>query len=497
MAGRKNAERLIPETMKFLLCRKFVFFFIPYLILYLLSAHNALFWDTLQFAGDHPTWYYDTGFRYLLLPDACDSGHPPAFGMYLASLWKLAGRSLWVSHTAMLPFILLLVVQAIRTGELLFPQQKRYAFWATLIVLTESVLLTQCTLVSPDICLMAFFLLALNAILSRSHGQLAVAVLLMAILSNRAIMVAFVLYLFRLSYDRQFVLAYGGRLRYLLRQVLPFLPGALVAIAYFSYHYYVKGWIGAPKDSRWSAGFEIVPPGRMALNFLVLGWRLVDLGKVVTFLVSVYLLVQWLRKKIIVPDDRRVLVISFAWLLAGLLVFTALPLALYQGLLTHRYFLPVTTVIALLVVLLLAVAPLKRKGLIFGLMVLVQLSGHFWTYPRSVSQGWEGTLGHLYFYGMREDFLAYMQQQGIGKDQVASSSTLMQSGRKIDLTNDTTAFRDFEKDTVQYVWYCNVSNAMNRTVGYYFKHYEIVKKEKKGHVEMILFRNPAYPQRLP
>src|SRR5690606_24481667 len=135
----------------------------PYLILYLLSAHNALFWDTLQFAGDHPTWYYDTGFRYLLLPDACDSGHPPAFGMYLAFLWKLAGRSLWVSHTAMLPFIVLLVVQAIRTGELLFPQQKRYAFWATLIVLSESVLLTQCTLVSPDICLMAFFLLALNA----------------------------------------------------------------------------------------------------------------------------------------------------------------------------------------------------------------------------------------------------------------------------------------------------------------------------------------------
>lgn len=483
--------------MKLLLNRKFVFFFIPYLVLYFLTAHNALFWDTMQFAGDHPNWYYDHHFRYFLLPDSCDSGHPPTFGLYLALVWELAGRSLWVSHTAMLPFILLLVAQAVWVGDLLFPDRKSYAFWTTLLVLSESVLLSQCTLVSPDVWLMAFFLLGLNAILSRSRSQLIIAVLLMGMLSNRAMMVSFVLYLFQLSYDRQYLAAGISRWRYALNRVGAFVPGALVALAYFAYHYYAKGWVGAPKDPRWSAGFEMVSPARMGINVLVLGWRLVDLGKIGTVAVFLVLLIRWMRGKIVIPSERKVLIQSFGVLVLGLFLLTALPLALYQGLLTHRYFLPLTTSIVLLTVLLLACSGLKRQGLILSLMVLLQLSGHFWTYPQRFSQGWEGTLGHLYFYGMRHEFRAYMDQHGITKQQVASSSTLMQPDKKIDLGTDTVSYRDFEKDTVEYVWYCNVSNAMNKTVGYYFKHYEIVKQEKRGHVEMVLFRNPAYPRKEP
>ncbi len=481
--------------MKFLFNWKFVFFFIPYLILYFLTAHNALFWDTMQFAGDHPNWYYDHHFRYFLLPDSCDSGHPPAFGMFLALLWELAGRSLWVSHTAMLPFVVLIVAQAVRTGELLFPDQKRFSFLATLVLLTESVLLTQCTLVSPDIWLLAFFLLALNAILSRTSWQLLLAVLVMGMLSTRAMMCAFVLYLFSLSYNRS-VMAVGfkGKVVYAWKQVLPFLPGAFIALAYFAYHYYVKGWVGYPKNSPWSGGFEIVSLPRMGKNVIVLGWRLVDLGKVATVLVFLVFLWRWLQHKIVFPGNRKILVQSFFVLFLGLFFITALPLAMYQGLLTHRYFLPLTTCIALMAVLLVEQSGVKHKTALIGFMVLVQLSGHFWTYPQRMSQGWEGTLGHLYFYKMRREFRAYMKEQGIRKDQVASSSSLMQPDKKIDLGTDTTAFKDFEKDTTEYVWYCNVSNAMNDKVSYYFDHFDIVKRERRGHVDMVLFRRrPATP----
>lgn len=484
--------------MKFLFSWKFVFFFVPYLFLYFLTAHNALFWDTMQFAGDHPNWYYDHHFRYLLLPDYCDSGHPPAFGMYLALAWELAGRSLWVSHTAMLPFVLLIVVQAVRTGELLFPQQKRYSFFTTLILLSESVLLTQCTLVSPDVWLMAFFLLALNAIVDRKYGQLLLAVAVMGILSTRAMMCAFVLYLFSLSYNRAAAgQSIGEKLRYLLKQVLPFLPGALLALAYFTYHYYAKGWVGYPKHSTWAGGFEIVPLRRMGINVIVLGWRLIDLGKIATAFVFVIFLLRWLSGKIVFPADRKLLVRSFFVLFLGLFFLTALPLVLYQGLLTHRYFLPLTTCIALMAMLLIMQSQFKYKSGLILFMVLVQLSGHFWTYPQKMSQGWEGTLGHLYFYDMRKEFRAYMQQEGITKDQVASSSTLMQPDKKIDLGTDTVAFKDFEKDTTAYVWYCNVSNAMNDRVAYYFRNLEIVKREKRGHVEMVLFRRPGFKATMP
>jgi hypothetical protein len=489
MAGGKINDRLIRNNMKFLLHWKFVFFFAPYLILYFLTAHNALFWDTLQFAGDHPNWYYDHQFRYLLLPDACDSGHPPAFGMFLALVWEVAGRSLWVSHTAMLPFILLLVVQAIRTGELLFPRQPSYSFLATLILLSESVLLTQCTLVSPDIWLMAFFLLALNAIISNKRWQLVLAVLVMGVLSTRAMMNAFVLYLFSLSYNRAAIgPGASGVFRYLLKQVLPFLPGALLALSYFAYHYYAKGWVGYPKNSTWAAGFEIVSPSRMGINVLVLGWRMVDLGKVATVFVFAIFLVRWWLRKLVIAPERKVLLQSFSVLFLGLFFITSLPLAMYQGLLTHRYFMPLSACMALLAVLLITQSRFRYKKGLIAVLVLVQLSGHFWTYPQRMSQGWEGTLGHLYFYNMRKEFRDYMEQQGIAKDQVASSSTLMQSDKKIDLGTDTVAYKDFEQDSTAYVWYCNVSNAMNNRAAYYFNNFDIVKREKRGHVEMVLFR---------
>jgi|GEM_PF-991746 len=476
--------------MKLLLNRKWLLFVIPYLILHQLTAHNSLFWDTMQFAGDHPNWYWDHNFRYLLLPDSCDSGHPPAFGMYIALAWKAFGRSLWVSHMAMLPFVILLVTQAVRAGEVLFPADKRFAFYTTLVLLTESALMTQCTLVSPDVWLLAFFLLAFNAIMRNARLQLMLAVMVMGVLSTRAMMASVTLYLFALALRRrEAVPGAGGMLRYLLRTVWPFLPGAFLAIAYFTWHYLAKGWVGYPRNSPWAPGFQIVPLPRIALNLLILGWRFVDLGKVGTVTVFVILLIRWLRKKILFADvERRWLAgAMLLWVLA-LLCITALPLALYQGLLTHRYFLPLSVAISLLAMLLLQQAQVRRKGIWVLCMVLVQLSGHFWTYPRQVSQGWEGMLGHLYFYNMRRDFREYMRLHGITKDQVASSSTLMQSDKRIDLGTDTTTFRSFDTDSTEYVWYCNVSNVMNKSVDYYFRNFDIVKREKKGHVEMVLFR---------
>jgi hypothetical protein len=478
--------------MRFLFSRKFLIFFIPYFLLFLLNSHNALFWDTIQFAGDHPNWYYSNNFRYFLLPEYCDSGHPPSFGLYLAFLWKIFGRSLFVSHAAMLPFIALLVTQAIRTGAILFPQKERFAFFTTLLLLSESVLITQCTLVSPDIWVAGFFLLALNSILTKNKLQLTLAIAAMGIISTRAMMCSVALYLFSLSYySNEVGRSPGARLSFAFKKVLPFFPGAVLAIAYFVYHYWVKGWVGYPKNSTWAAGFEIMTPAKILRNVLVLGWRIIDLGKIFTIMVFLFVSFKWIRKKIILEGDHERQVARSLFVLAiALFLITALPLTLYQGLLTHRYLLPLTMSISILTAYLLFHSSLRYKMVVFTIMVLVQFSGHFWTYPRAVSQGWEGTLGHLFFYGMQKDFREFMVEQGIRKDEVATSPTLMKSDYRLLLTNDTTTFKDFETDSTQYVWYCNVTNAMNRQADYYFKNFEIVKQERRGNVEMVLFKRP-------
>ncbi|MEQ8562303.1 MAG: hypothetical protein RID18_12400, partial [Cytophagales bacterium] len=56
--------------------------------------------------------FFENGLDKTLLPDNIDSGHIPAFGFYLAIWWKILGKTLWVSHLAILPFLLGIVWQS-------------------------------------------------------------------------------------------------------------------------------------------------------------------------------------------------------------------------------------------------------------------------------------------------------------------------------------------------------------------------------------------------
>ncbi|KAA5532112.1 hypothetical protein F0919_15025 [Taibaiella lutea] len=472
--------------------QKFLLFFIPYFILYCISSHNALFWDTVQFAGDHPNWYFSTNFQYPLLPNSCDSGHPPTFGFLIASGWKIFGRGLFQSHTFMLPFIVLIVWQAVRTGDLLFSENKKASFALSLLILTQSILLTQCTLVSPDIWLAGFFLFTFNGILKQNKLQLIIGVIALGLISNRAMMAAFTLYLFALGFGyTPSVKGIKQWISYAFSKVLPFLPGAIIAIAYFSYHYLVKGWVGAPKDSPWAAGFEFVAPQRMVLNVLILGWRIVDLGNLATVSAFVVVCFLWWKNKIVFQQSRQKnIAVALLVLILALFWITAFPLALYQGLLAHRYLLPLNTSIVIFTAYLLFHSKINRKNTWITLLVLVQLSGHFWNYPQRVSQGWEGRLAYLNFFPLQKDFKDFMLKNGIKKEEVATTGNMTASDYRTQMTNDTAGYKDFEVDSGKYIWYCNVANAMNKAVPYYFEHLQILKREKRGDVEMVLFKRP-------
>ncbi|MEK7253678.1 MAG: hypothetical protein AAB316_02970, partial [Bacteroidota bacterium] len=94
----------------------FFFYFTALLATYLVRNH-PFFWDTIQLASKHAHFFYDTDFQSLILPENIDSGHPPAFGMYLALVWKIFGKTLTVSHFAMLPFLWGIVFFILKIGE--------------------------------------------------------------------------------------------------------------------------------------------------------------------------------------------------------------------------------------------------------------------------------------------------------------------------------------------------------------------------------------------
>ncbi len=287
--------------MRFWIKSGFLFFLVPYILLYCVTAQNGLFWDTIQFGSDHPSWYYNNNFKYFFLPDEIDSGHPPIFGMYLAAAWQLFGKSLLVSHTAMLPFIFIMVAQAVQLGKNLFPANQAYAFFCTAVVLSETALLSQCSLISPDIPVAAFFLWAWNAIINRKSMSLGFAVLLLGISSMRGMMAAFCLYFFSLClYSRELMkpIAIKNLIIWLWQKALPFIPGGLVSGGFLLAHYMYKGWTGhPPPSSSWGGGFDIVPLPQIAINIGKLFWRIIDLGKILTVVVFLIGAFSWLRKK--------------------------------------------------------------------------------------------------------------------------------------------------------------------------------------------------------
>lgn len=477
--------------MQFILDRKFVFFLIPFLILYIVAARHPLMWDTIQFAADQPSWYYNNNFRYFMLPDYCDSGHPPTFGIYLAAMWKLFGKSLWVSHTAMLPFIFMIVYQAVKLGDRIFPDNKKHAFYCTLLLLSEAVLISQSSLVSPDILVVAFFLYALNAVLSRSVLHTTLAASLLGLLSMRAMVASMALFIFALSYnaaqvtrDKKNIFLYG------FQQVLPFVPGGIIAIVYFIYHYSVKGWIGMNPTGPWSGAYgHWNGISSFLRNLLVLGWRLVDIGKIGMVLVFALMLLLWMTGRLRFETvQRKKMAQNLLVLFLAVFLFAAMPLCLSDSLLQHRYFMPFTLSVSLLAIYLLLGSNLKMKNGIVAVMVLVQLSGHFWNYPRRFSQGWDSTLAHIPFFSLRAEFKQFMEEHEIPKTEVATAFSLIKPDSDIDLKGDTTSYKDVHTDSTQYIWYSNVSNTMNKTVDYYFKNWQVIKYEKKGNVEMALFK---------
>ncbi len=476
---------------------------LPYLLLFTLTRSNALFYDTTQFAGEVPSWYYFNDFKYFLLPDYCDSGHPPGFGLYLALLWKVFGRTLEVSHGAMLPFLCLNVYQTVRMSILLFPGQRRNAWGLSILLLAQIPLLAQSTLVSPDIIVYGAGVWMLNAIWKRSPVSLAFAVLLVALTSIRGMSVAVCMFLMKWWYDHVTDSRTGGGrpvLKTGLKALIPFLPGGIIGLLYLTYHYIHKGWITPTPDTPWGYAFERVHGMQLLKHQAVLLWRILDIGSILSVSVAVLLIILYLfkRKLFVSREGQGLKLRSMLGLLLLLFIGTAWPLTLYEGLLTQRYLLFFTTMLIAVGYCLLVRWQVREAGklALWAAMLAVQLSGSYWIYPPTLSLSWDCTLAHLPYYGLRREFLQYMEQQGIDRSSVVTEFPMQKSGAVIDYSSDTLRYaplNETDPEKVTFLWYSNVCNGLLKKKDYFEANFTKLKYEKRGRVEMILYRRKQQP----
>lgn len=397
----------------------------------------SFFWDTILLGSRHAQWFYEHGFATPFVPDALDAGHPPLLGMYLAMCWRLFGRSLLVSHLAMLPFVAGIVYQLWqRVGQRFSPENRR---WAMAMVCACAPLLAHCVLVSPDVLLLWLFLGALNATeMCRWRWQM-LYLLLLPLCSLRGGIVVAGLGLYELFLYKK-ITSIG-------KYTLALLP----LMGYLAWHYAAKGWVLSYEGSPWATQRGFVSAAGLAKNIAVMGFHFVNFGAIGLWLSLAIIGGKWMRS-------------AAAWRMflpfAAITAVYALALLPFSNPIGPRYMLPSLVLLSLGVAeCILRYAPTpRRKQFAIGATVVLAISGHCWVYPQPIANGWDCTLAHLPYYSLRQQAIQYLDAHHIPLDAVGSAFPNLAPLSAIDLTDDTRHFAPKNLEQQRYVLWSNIFN---------------------------------------
>jgi len=447
-----------------------------------LTLNNSFFWDTVQLGSKHANYFYKNNFNRILLPDIIDSGHIPSFGMYLALIWKIFGRNLIISHLAMVPFILGILWQLNKVVKKFIHNE--YTGWAFLLVLLDPTLLSQISLVSPDVPLVFFFLLGLNSIIDNRKVLLSISIIFLFLTSMRGMMVSFCLLIIDIIYYVTWSESLKKIVPILLKRTSVYIPALIIFISYASFHYIKKGWIGFHNDSPWAESFEFVGFKGILFNMGILGWRIVDFGRIGIWIVFLILILKF-KASILENKESRILILVFMILL----IFLPINMLWANNLLGHRYLLPIYLSFSLLIAHFLFKQEMDKKlrlALIY-IWLLLLTTGNFWIYPDKISQGWDSTLAHLPYYKVRQQALGYLDEQKIDLQNVQSFFPNIAVIDDIDLNHDYRKLMEFNNNR-DYVLYSNVFNINDEDYNIIKSQYLIIKQFKKGPIHFDVCR---------
>ncbi len=457
-------------------------FYCFFLVLTLLSLDHIFFWDTVQLASMQAHHFFENGLNNTLLPNKIDSGHIPAFGFYLAILWKIFGKTLWVSHLAILPFLLGIVWQSNTLIRYFIP--KPYATLSLILFLAEPTLLGQSVLVSPDIVLVFCFLLMLNGILKNQRFLIAIGLIGLFLISMRGLMVAFSLLLFDIylnAFDER-------RLSFsqLLKISLAYWPAVIGILPYFLFHYAEKGWLAYHPDSPWMGSFERVGIEGFLYNIGIMIWRIMDFGRVFV-IIAIVLITLTRLGKIRLHKKFKYLI----FMMASLVICLGYSFTTYKYLSAHRYLLPLYLILLLgfLYMLFVFVSNKRVQNIIYLIVFGALLSGHLWIYPEGIAKGWDSSLAHWPYYELREKMNAYLEQKDIAYSEVASEFPNVSERRFMELNESHEKHQYFNLDSNDYVLYSNVYNNFNdEEINQLKRNFKPIQSFEKRGVFMSLYK---------
>jgi hypothetical protein len=471
-----------------------IFIYSVFALLVLGTAHFPFFWDTVQLGSKHAYYFYETNFRSIILPNEIDSGHIPFLGIYLASVWVIFGKSLIISHLAMLPFVLGIVYQSFKLCRKLFPELWYYG--VTLLLLADATLLAQCSLISPDVILMFFFLMAINHWFTGKRIWFAIALTGMALASMRGMMcvAAFGIaqvadcFLQQKNQGINLIAALKILIKKLPYIVLVYLPAIILTLVFLVWHYIKTGWIGYHTGMPWYPLFEKVDFMGALYNVGILCWRLIDFGRLFVWIVALFCLIHFFKYKPKVNSTYISLIIMYTCILLVL----SYALVFHKNLSGHRYLLPAYYSFALTVFYYVFHFVKFRWGKTFIFIMLVGiLSGNFWVYPDTIAKGWDSNLAYLPYPPLRAKMIEYMHQNGIKLSETGTAFPNHGKLKYLEVTENTDSFDTINLMTNHYVFYSNTFNDFSDEELKELSHsWKKIKEYQCVQVRVTLYKKP-------
>jgi hypothetical protein len=447
------------------------------------SWHFPFFWDSVSHSRI-ATWYLETNFSSITIPEEYDAGHPPFFNLYLAMAWRLFGRTLASAHLAMLPLLALILIQYHRlTMRWLSPIARP---WAMLLLFCEPTFLTQAGMVSADVGLMAFYLLALNALLDERRCLAASAMLLLCAMSFRGILMAGALFITEVAFFR-----FAGSGTSGWRRMLTYAPVAILVLAWLTIHHAAVGWWISPPPATYGGQRELLGLRGMAWNAALIGWRLVDLGRVFLWLfvfVAGFSL-GWAKIRSSRPSIQALVALAAPTLFLSLLF---IPFSNPVG---HRYYLVSYLMLSILAVNLAEMKGWSLRRRIGLTLVGVGLAtGHWWIYPEGIAKGWDASLAHLPVFRLEERQQKYLKSSHIVPSEVCADFPFLHSPyitRLIGQKQEPWLRNFLEESDCKWALYSNVNNGFSNSQITEFRNpgiWEEMHRETAGFLFMRLYR---------
>lgn len=460
------------------------FYLLGYGVLVIYSCPFSFFSDNILQSSAVAHFYYKTHFTQFILPDNLDAGHPPFFGMLLAVCWKLFGKHLWVGHIMMLPFAWGIVWQTYRLVSKFVSE--KWQWLAMAFVLADASILSQCTQVSPDVGMLFFLLLGINAVLKQENTILTLAGVGILLFNIRGIVLASELFFFYIAYN------YVMFKRVDYRKVIAcFLPVFLLGVAYYGYHFYEKGWIRYHESSSWETEVKISSFKMVLYKFGIAIWRLIDFGRIGLWILLAYLVfLLFGKRQMSFFADKKLNVLCLI-LISNLVIIVLLIFS--SEFLGHRYLMGINVSVSLLATYLLFEKAEWKESSKFLLgvgIISFLIIGNFFIYPRSISKGWDCTLAHIPYFNLKREMIKFIESRPeIRINEIGSDFPNDMPIYLSELNNDTSNFptKDFSKQ--RYILYSNVYNGFtDNELLELDNQWHVVKKMSSGMIEMVLYK---------